>query len=94
MSGTACKEDYLALLKIAVGLIFREKLRYRAAYKRGQDLGLHACVAEDLRNINAIHDGSQHTDLVSLGSVDVLTGASSPEIAASGYDSHLDAAVH
>ena len=48
MSGTACKEDYLALLKIAVSLIFREKLRYRAAYKRGQDLGLHACVAENL----------------------------------------------
>ena len=80
-------------MPVSVGLIFREKLRYRAAYKRGQELGLHACVAENLRNVNAVHDGSQHTDLVGLGTLDRVTGASSPEVASSDDDADLHACI-
>ena len=94
MSGSSCKEYNLAFLKIAVCLILGKQFCYSAADKRCQNLCLHACIAEDFRNINAVHDGSQHTDLVCFGTLDRVAGTSSPEIASSDDNADLNACIN
>ena len=94
MSRTTCEEHYHALCKIFVGSVLREQLGKGAALERSQDIGHHAYRAENLRDINTVHDRGQHTDLVSLCAVDILTGTSSPEITAADDNTDLDAVIY
>ena len=64
-------------------------LKLSAAGKGSQNLCLHSHRTENFRYVNAVHDRRQHTYLVCLGPVDMLTGTSAPEIASSDDNSHL-----
>ena len=60
MSRTTCEKYYLALLKIFIGSVLGKELGHSAYGKRRQNLSLHACASENLRNIDAVHHCSQH----------------------------------
>ena len=50
--------------------------------------------AENLRNIDTVHDGGKHTDLIRFGTINIFTGTTSPEIASADDDSYLNAIVY
>ena len=93
MSGTACKEHDHSPAEIFIGSVLGEKLGKGSALKGCQHSCPHTNTSEDLRNINTVHDSRQHPDLVCLGSVIIFTRTSSPEITATGYDTHFDPTV-
>ena len=51
-------------------------------------------LAEDLGHVDAVHDRSEHSDLVCLGTVDRLAGTSSPEVSSADHDTDFHTAVH
>ena len=94
MSGAAREERYTALLQERYCLILGKQLRESAAYKGGIYLRLHSHGTENLRGIDTVHHGSQHADLVRLGTLHILAGTASPEVAAADDDTHLNAIIH
>ena len=94
MSCAAGKEHYHILLKVLVRSVLGKELGKRSALEGSENVGHHALASEYLRNINAVHDCSQHTDLIGLYSVNGFAAPSSPEIAAADYDSNLGTCIY
>ena len=94
MSGSACKERYFLFCETCICLIFGKQFCHSSTGKWGKDLSLHSYGTENLRYINAVHNRSQHTDLVSLGPVDLLAGTASPEVASSDHDTNFQSIVN
>ena len=94
MSRTTCEEHYHTFGKIFICSVLGKQLGKGSALKRCQDIGHHAYGAENLGDINTVHDRSQHSDLVCLGTVNVLTGTSSPEIATTDNDTYLNTVIY
>jgi len=94
MAGSAGIEGYHAFGEALVYQILGKKLSKRSAGEGSENLGLHTYRTENLRYINAVHNRSQHTDLVSLGPVDLLAGTASPEVASSDHDTNFQSIVN
>ena len=89
MACTTGKENYHIMCKILVCSVLREKLCHVAALKRSKNSCLHSDISENLRYINAVHNCSEHTNLVSLCAVDCLTCSASPEVSATDNNTYL-----
>ncbi len=85
MSVPPAKNTTIPLAKYLFALSLENSL-VKMRSKGVQDIGHHAYGTENLGDINTVHDRSQHSDLVCLGTVNVLTGTSSPEIATTDND--------
>ena len=93
MSGSSGKECHDSSGEILIRSVLGKQLGKGSALKRCQDIGHHAYGTENLGDINTVHDRSQHSDLVCLGTVNVLTGTSSPEIATTDNDTYLNTVI-
>ena len=89
MACTTCKENYHIMCKILVCSVLREKLCHVATFKRSENRCLHSNISENLRYINAVHNCSKHTNLVSLCAVDGLTRSASPEVSTTDNNTYL-----
>ena len=89
MTGPACKKDDSALFKTADSAVSGKLFREGAAHKRSHDLGAEPCSPEDLRDIKAVHDSCQHSDLIRFDSVDLISRAAAPYIAPACHDTDL-----
>ena len=89
MSRSSRKENNHILGKVLVCPVLGKELCKRAALKRSKYVGHHSCTSENLRNINAVHDSGKHSYLISLGAIDILAAAASPEVASANYYSYL-----
>ena len=89
MTCSSGKEYDLSVSEGALYIILGKQLCESSDSKRCIYFRLHSVRSEYLRYINAVHDGSQHTYLVGLASVNVLACPAPPEIAAADHDAYL-----
>ena len=94
MSCPACKEYHHTLFKILIRPVLGKQFGHGTALKGRKNLCHHACIPENLRNINAVHNSGQHTNLVRLCPVNGLTGTASPEITPANDDSNLYTGIY
>ena len=93
MSRAARKEEHLPRRKERIRLVDRKELGHRAAEEGTEYLRLHALAAEDLRDIDAVHDSREHPDLVGLHASNLRPGSASPVVAAADDNADLDARI-
>ena len=89
MSCSACKEYNFSFIQCFYCCILGKQCGKCTAYERCKYFCLHACITENIRYIDTVHNCCKHSDLVSLHTVDRLTGSSSPEVTSTCYDCNL-----
>ena len=93
VAGAAAEHNDLAAFQRGDGFVAGEHLCHLRHKGAGHHHGRHALLTQRILDRQRVHNGCQHTDLVSVHTVHFAAGATAPEVAAAHNDADLHAEI-